>query len=1007
MSLLIAGDEDVVTGSLTGAVPVTAALDVVTTAARRLGAVGVATLEQLLPLPDDAEWRLTADAGRRFELCVPRAGEWVPHATGELADDPGWDGRDGFADARHWPLAGLAALLCRDGLVPVRWRGAEVRPGAVRARVVWDGRRARVWLADTEGVPSGYIDEVVVGPPAPDVVGDHVYRVGYDEVAPTLRAAARTVVDLRGAADPVTEALDAARGPHEELVFLVDDSLACAPVLGLARSLRAERPDWTVRLVVVRAGATRAAVGAALDAAEPELVVSGAAFLAPRLEPVTLTGGRVLDPGGAVLITGGTGELGGVMATHLVVSHGIRHLVLMSRRGVDAPGADALAASLRAAGAATVRVVAADVADEGQVAAVLAAVGRPLTAVLHLAGVLDPRFVPGQDATRFGRVLAAKVDGARNLHELTRDEPLAAFVLFSSLASVFGAAGQSNYAAACAYLDALAVHRRASGLVATSVSWGWWEQADTGMAAQLGERETARARRQGVAALTVRQGCRIFDAAIAQPLPHVVAAVLSSPSALPDERERLGALREEERWQAAVSLVRREAAVVLGAEVGQRQVLSDAGVDSLTALELRTRLTAATGVALPAALVVNHPTPNAIARLITARLSAGARREVPVGVLGVAGGGSPVGAVWAALERAGIVPGSLRGRQVGVYLAIAREGSNGVHPADEVAARFGLLGPAVTVCGSPLVALHLARVAVLRGECELAVAGGNDVFVLTDGDRGRAVLVDSALGGAGTGGGADLAGAVRQRRWAEVRGPGARVTVEPRRLPRASPVDGFFPLIVSGRDQRELVRHARMWAGWLDDHPGVPFAGVARTAALCRTHFAVRAGVVARSAAEAAAALRAIETGTVATARTRLVFDCSVHSGRWTGIGRDLFTVAAFADTVAAFRPVAGWSVAEAVVGDWDLDLERPDVVRTVLSAVRAGVAAALREWGIEVSCGAPGDADVRVDPVVDGPRGLMRIVLDAFLGGYPVDWALVLPAADLVDLPTSLCCTE
>ncbi|MFI7680021.1 SDR family NAD(P)-dependent oxidoreductase [Actinophytocola sp. NPDC049390] len=1045
MSLLIAGDEDVVTGRLTGAVPITATFDVVMAAARRLGAVGVGTLEQLLPLPDDAEWRLTADATRRFELCVLRAGEWVPHATGELADDPVWDSRGGFAGARSWPAVEPADVLCRDGLVPVRWRGAEVRPGAVRARVEWDGRRARMWLADAEGTPSGYVDEVVVGPPGPDVVAEHVYRVAYEEVAPTSRAAARTVVDLRGARTPVLEALEAARGPHDELVFLVDDSLACAPVRGLARSLRAERPDWTVRLVVAGADATRAAVDTALDAAEPELVVSGAAFLAPRLEPVTLTGGPVLDPDGTVLITGGTGELGGVLATHLVVAHRVRHLVLVSRRGTDASGAGELAASLRAAGAETVRVVAADVADERQVAAVLATIERPLTAVLHLAGVLDPRFAQGQDATRFRRVLAAKVDGARNLHELTRDEPLTAFVLFSSLASVFGAAGQSNYAAACAYLDALAAHRRASGLVATSVSWGLWAQSDTGMAAHLGAWETARSRRQGVEPLTVRQGCRIFDAAIAQPLPHVVAAVLTPASTMPDERDRLAALREEERWRAVVSLVRREAAVVLGAEVGQRQVLSDAGVDSLMALELRTRLSAATGVPLPAALVVDHPTPNAIARLIATRLSSGGRSEVPVAVLGAGGGGSPVGATWAALERAGIVPGSLRGRRVGVYLTDVRWGEHGVGArAQDVAASLGLRGPAVTVCGSPLVAVHLARVAVLRGECDLALAGGPDVFVLSAVEHGRAVLTESVLDGGGGGQDADLADAVRGRQRAEVRGPGARVTVEPRPPRRTPVVAGAFPLIVSGRDQRELARHAAMWADWLDAHPGVPLAGVARTAALHRTHFAVRAGVVAHTATAAAAALRELGSGTVTETRSRLVFDCSFHSGRWPGMGRDLFATAAFADVVAecdaVSRPLTGWSVTDAVIGDWDLDLERPDVVRPVLFAVQAGVAAALREWGVEADSafgsvaaavvtgrvpladgarmvvdGAPGvwesvsdrDAVVRLGPVPDGAAGLMRIVLDAFVQGYPVDWARVLPAADLVDLPVSLCCAE
>lgn len=1027
MSVLVAGDEDVVTGRLPPAVPPTAALDVVVAAARQVGAAGVAELEQSRPLPDDAEWRVSVDASRRFTLTIRCRDDWVPHATGTLADDPEWDGHQGFAGASTWPIVNLTSVLYRDGLMPVRWRGVELWPGAVRARAEWDGPRARVWLADADGLPAGYVDEVTVGPPGPDVVAEHVYRVVYDEVAPTVRAADLTVVNLTDVTDPVLAALDAVRDGG--LVFVVDDSLACAPVRGFVRSLRLECPERTIRLVVVREGATRAAVAAAVDAGEPELVVSGAALLAPRLEPVTLTGGSVLDPDGAVLITGGTGELGRVMAMHVVAAHGIQHLVLVSRRGPDTPGAAELVAALRAAGAHTVRVVAADVADRRQVAAVLSAVDRPLTAVLHLAGVLDPRFVTGQDAARFRRVLAPKVDGARHLDELTRDEPLAAFVLFSSTASVLGAAGQSNYAAACAYLDTLAEHRRANGLVATSVSWGRWEQSDTGMAAHLGEQERARLRRQGVSALTTRQGCRIFDAAIAQPVPHLVAAVLSPVERLPDEKERLAALHDEARWRAVVSLVRREVAVVLGAEAGQRQVLGDAGVDSLMALELRNRLTAATGVSLPATLVSDHPTPSALARLITARLTPVRLREAPVAVLGVAA------TVWAALEYAGIVPESLRDRQVGVFLA----GQDGT--GNDVAERFGFRGPVVTVCGSALVAVHLARVAVLRGECVLAVAGGEAVLVLSTVERGRAVLVDSALSGTGAGGVGDVADAVAGRRWADVRGPGARVTVEPRPVRRAPVADGTFPVVLSAADSSGLVRQATRWADWLDAHPGVPIAGVARTAALHRTHLPVRAGVVASSAREAAVALREI-TGVAAEPKSRLVLDCSGHSGRWVGIGRSLLDGnVAFADAAAecdgVFRPMLGWSVLDALIGDDDLDLDRQDVIRPVLFASQVSSAAALRAMGlvpgaafgnlaaavvtgdVTVADGARmlvdgmggpwgtvahGDAVVRLAPVRD-LAGVLRIVVDAHVRGFPVDWAAVLPEADLVDLPTSLCC--
>lgn len=1030
-------------------VPGTVVLDLVLDAARRVGAAGVGDLRLTRPftLPDSGEvrWRVLAgplDFGgaRPVEVCVRRGADWVTHATGDLVDDPVADGRDGFVGTANWPVRTLADVVRRDGLVPVRWRGVEVAPNAVRAKAIWDGDRGRVWLAAADGEPAGYIDEVVLAPLDIEAVRaepvEHVYRTTYHEVTPMSSTSARTVVELTGDADPLATTLAHVRREARELVFLIDEGLACAPVRGLVRSVRAERPEWTVRLVETHA-ATPDALTAALDADEPELVVSGSTILAPRLTPAPLTGGRpVLDRNGTVLITGGTGELGRLVATHLVTAHGIRHLVLVSRRGQDAPGAGELVASLRTAGAHTARVLAADVADRGEVAAVLSAVDprHPLTAVLHLAGVVDPRLVTGQDDVRFARVLAPKVEGAKHLHELTRDEPLAAFVLFSSVASVFGCAGQSNYAAANAYLDALAEHRRANGLVATSVSWGSW--AESGLSSYLGDAEIARLRRQGITPLTARQALRIFDAAIAQDAPHVVATVLASPATV--AREQLDTLPDEARWQAVRALVLREVAVVLGARVGSRQVLGDAGVDSLMALELRARLTAATAVPLPATLIVDHPTANAIARLIVARLAPATPRMPVIGVSGVGEGASAPEAVWAALEHAGIVPASLRDKRIGVF-ASARDGD----VATQVAHLFGFRGPAVTVWGSALVAVHLARTALLGKECDLALAGGDGgMAVLGRGTADRAVILDTALdaGGRvldGSSGMADVVAAVAERRSAEVVGRDARVTVEPcPTAPAAAPASGALPIVLSGQDRDALRRQARRWADWLATRPDTPVAGVARTAALHRTHFAVRASVLAATVHDAVDALRALANGSqhpdvvvaVAVRKDRLVFACPDYSGQCVAPGSPAFALAA-GECAAALRPLTGWSVLDVLAGDNDLDLDHPAVTRPALFTTQVSLAAALKALGLTPATAFGGPAaDVITGrcTVADGARLAvngsptsiepvtahdevvelrprtepMRVLGTVHAHGYPVDWAKALPAANVVDLP-------
>ncbi|KJS57811.1 beta-ketoacyl reductase, partial [Streptomyces rubellomurinus] len=325
---------------------------------------------------------------------------------------------------------------------------------------------------------------------------------------------------------------------------------------------------------------------------------------------------------------------------------------LTSRQGEAAPSAADVRGALLAAGAESVRIEACDVADREQIATVVNGLGGALGSVFHLAAVLDDGLLAGQSAERFARVLAPKAIGARHLDELTRGLDLDAFVLFSSAAGVLGSAGQSAYAAANAYVDALAARRRADGLPGLSLSWGLWQQAGTGLTAHLGDAELQRMRRQGVAALTPAQGLRALDAALATDLAHVVPVRLelsavrremersgdvppllrslvrarlrragtaaAAPSAL---RDRLAALTPAERRSTLLDLVRREAAAVLGAEgIGAQQVFKELGLDSLMAVELRRRLAAETGLTLPSTLAFDYPTPTAIGELLLQRL---------------------------------------------------------------------------------------------------------------------------------------------------------------------------------------------------------------------------------------------------------------------------------------------------------------------------------------------------------------------------------------------------
>jgi NAD(P)-dependent dehydrogenase (short-subunit alcohol dehydrogenase family) len=221
----------------------------------------------------------------------------------------------------------------------------------------------------------------------------------------------------------------------------------------------------------------------------------------------------VLDPEGTVLITGGTGMLGAIFAEHLVTRHGIEHLLLLSRSGPDAPGASELQQRLGRLGA-QVAIAACDTSDPAALAAALDAIpaSHPLTAVIHAAGVLDDAVVTDLSPQQLDAVLAAKSDAAWHLHHLTADRDLAAFVLFSSAAGILGSPGQANYAAANAFLDALARHRDHTQRRGTSVAWGYW-QTPSGMTAHLNTTDVTRLTSTGLTPITSEHGLALFDAA--------------------------------------------------------------------------------------------------------------------------------------------------------------------------------------------------------------------------------------------------------------------------------------------------------------------------------------------------------------------------------------------------------------------------------------------------------------------------------------------------------------
>ncbi|WP_190127181.1 type I polyketide synthase, partial [Streptomyces inusitatus] len=445
--------------------------------------------------------------------------------------------------------------------------------------------------------------------------------------------------------------------------------LAGGAVRGLLRSAQSENPGQLVMVDLDEDTSSIAAVPAALASGEPESAIRAGEISVPRLTRVPSAHASDERPNalgtadGTVLVTGATGTLGRLFARHLVTAYGAKRLLLTSRRGPDAPGATDLYEELTGLGA-TVTVAACDLADRDALTALLETVPAeyPLSAVVHTAGVLDDGVLASLTAERVTAVLRPKVDAAWNLHELTRDLGLSAFVLFSGAASAFGAAGQANYAAANAFLEALAERRRAEGLPGTALAWGLWAPQEGGMAQRLDEVDLRRIARDGVGALSGDEGLALFDTAMTVDAPVLlpmrldlavlraqavsageVPALLRGLVRVPSRRvvesatasdggspltARLLGLPAAEREDVLLDLVCARVAEVLGHTGAQaieaERAFKELGFDSLTAVELRNVLKAETGLRLSATLVFDYPSPLTLARHLLEELTASA-----------------------------------------------------------------------------------------------------------------------------------------------------------------------------------------------------------------------------------------------------------------------------------------------------------------------------------------------------------------------------------------------
>ncbi|MCG8915897.1 acyltransferase domain-containing protein [Actinokineospora sp. PR83] len=603
-------------------------------------------------------------------------------------------------------VAAAASGQPGQSVMPFAWNGLvlhAVGASALRVRVAPSGPDAlSIQAADQTGGPVLTMDSLVLRAVTAEqldtAVVDSLFRVDWIELSPAPGVSspswvavdtAEDVVGLTGV--PAVAVLEAV-GEGSALAltsrvlavvqaWLVGEGLAesrlvvltrgavpagdgvvsdpaAAAVWGLVRAAQTENPDRIVLLDLdPGTGELESVLGAVLASEEPQLAVRGTGLSVPRLARAACAASDVSAGfGDGTVLVSGAGSLGGLVARHLVTWHGVRRLVLASRRGPDADGVGELVADLTERGA-EVLVVACDVSDRDQVAGLLAE--HRLTGVVHTAGVFDAGVIGTLTPERLATVFGPKVDAVRHLDELTRGLDLDAFVVYSSASSIFLGAGSGGYAAANAFLDGLMANRRAAGLPGLSLAWGPWQQA-TGMADTVDDltrtRMTRREGRGGVQPLGTAEGMGLFDAAVRSGqallvpvrldlrevrtdaatgggVPHLLRGLVrvgrqAARAASGGDgglTRRLAGLAVAEQEAVLLDLVRAQVAVVLGyagpAVVRADAAFKDAGFDSLTSVELRNRLREATGLKLPATLVFDHPNPLVLARYLRDELA--------------------------------------------------------------------------------------------------------------------------------------------------------------------------------------------------------------------------------------------------------------------------------------------------------------------------------------------------------------------------------------------------
>ncbi|QUQ66034.1 SDR family NAD(P)-dependent oxidoreductase [Kutzneria sp. CA-103260] len=640
-------------------VPATMFLEVALQAGQ---AVEELTIERPLRVRDEIQLQVVLD-DRRIDIYALAGDEWIRHATGRIASpspkpapyqgewppadatelDIAYDflgygpafravtalwrrGADIFAEveADAFPVlldAAVHATALAEGpgadRVPFLWAGIDRYATAGRARVrcrpassdTQGDVPVRVELFDTAGEPIAVVASMRTRPlPSQQTM---LYRPHWIEVprAPVIDDTKLVEIaggDLRSLTSQALAELHKWQETGQRLVLVTrnatgpDPDLAAAAVWGLGLSAGAEYPEritlvdldaeFPLDRVLPMVGGSR----------EPQLAIRDGVPRALRVTRAVPSTNRPIDPAGTVLITGGAGGIGSLIARHLVAEHGVRHLVLVGRN----PGAVDVEA----------RVVAGDIADRDFVERLVRECDPPLTAVIHAAAVLDDAVLAAQTPSTMDEVLRPKADGAWNLHEATRHLPLSAFVLFSSIAGVFGKAGQANYGAANRFLDALATHRRTLGLPAVSLAWGLW---DVGLGGQLSEQARRRIAAAGIVGLTPEQGLALFDAALGSDQPVLIPVRFDGGAR---EIPAVAGVRPatRRRWprnpslDELTTLLQAELAAVLGhedpAKLPTDRPFPDLGFDSLTVVETRARLAELTGLDLPAALLFDRPT---------------------------------------------------------------------------------------------------------------------------------------------------------------------------------------------------------------------------------------------------------------------------------------------------------------------------------------------------------------------------------------------------------------